>query len=115
MDNEIYLKNRESLYNAKFIQKKVHQVLTQLCDKVVRGSLHAHGQLKVSEKGTVHGVVECTGDLSDVDCKNCINNCINVAITELLDYSSKMEGGRAIYGSCYIIYELCHFYKYALV
>lgn len=32
MDNEIYLKNRESLYNAKFIQKKVHQVLTQLCD-----------------------------------------------------------------------------------
>ncbi|KAH0977652.1 hypothetical protein GBA52_027371 [Prunus armeniaca] len=43
------------------------------------------------------------------------SNYINIAIRELLDYSSKTEGGRAIYGSCYIIYELYHFYKYALV
>ncbi|ONH91424.1 hypothetical protein PRUPE_8G113500 [Prunus persica] len=111
MDNEIYLKNRKSLYNAKLIQKKVHQVLTQLCDKVVRGSLHAHGQLKVSEKRTVHRAVQCTGDLSDI----IYTNSINVAIRELLDYSSKMESGRAIYESCYIRYELYHFYKYALV
>lgn len=61
------------------IQNNIHELFTRLNSKVVHGSLHAHGKLK---RIKFYGAVECTMDLSKMDCKN----CLNIAINELLDY-----------------------------
>lgn len=54
----------------------------------------------------MHGVVECTSDISDKDSKK----CLDVGTNELLDHSYRMRGARVIYGSCYVRFELCRFY-----
>lgn len=81
-------------------------MFTELFYEVVHRSLQAHGRLKVSNNKFLHGMLECTGDLSNVDCMK----CIDTAISELWDHSYRKGGGSIIYGSCYIRFELHFFY-----
>ncbi|ONI14144.1 hypothetical protein PRUPE_4G264700 [Prunus persica] len=93
--------------NPKLIQDKVHALLTRLSFKAINGPLYANGKIKISPKGkNVFGTVECTKDLSEVNCKE----CLDVAITELQDRSYGMRGGHVFYGSCYIRFEFHRFY-----
>jgi hypothetical protein len=66
---------------------------------------YANGELKIGESERVHGLAQCTRDLSSVDCKKCLDD----AITELIPNGKK--GGRVVGGSCNIRYEIYPFVK----
>lgn len=85
---------------------KVCKLFIRLSSKLVYGPLYARGKQKVSYKKTLYATVECTRDLSNADCKN----CLDFAINEFLSRNYKMRGKHAIYGSCYIIFEFYQFY-----
>lgn len=87
------------------IQNKVRDLFTTLSNVDVLASLYAQGTLEVNDEIRLYGKVQCTGDLSEVDCKN----CLDIAISELLDQSYRMSGGRSIYGSCYARFEFYAF------
>ncbi|CAL8998104.1 unnamed protein product, partial [Prunus brigantina] len=65
----------------------VRKQFIRLSSKVVYGPLYANGKQKVSYKKTLYATVECTRDLSNANCKN----CLNFAINEFLSRNYKMR------------------------
>ncbi|KAI5356021.1 hypothetical protein L3X38_008916 [Prunus dulcis] len=76
------------------------------CGRCIQAAGHG-GMLHLgkSKKDSIHSVSQCTGDLSSIDCKK----CLDVAMSELLYQMHEMSGARAYYGSCYIRFELYPF------
>ncbi|KAI9078936.1 hypothetical protein K1719_039085 [Acacia pycnantha] len=65
------------------------------------------GKTKLSSFVTLYGLVQCTGDLSDVSCAQCL------AIAEESNFNklcSNRKGCRVLYSSCYVRYELYPFF-----
>lgn len=69
--------------------------------------LFAAGETNLESSGKLFGLVECTRDLSSVDCKNCIDATIAV-----LPEANVGSGGRILGGSCNIRYELFPFFNH---
>ncbi|KAF7119345.1 hypothetical protein RHSIM_Rhsim13G0159500 [Rhododendron simsii] len=68
------------------------------------GKKFATAQANYSALQPVYGLAECTPDLSDVDCYNCLRN----AISKLPEAK---HGGRVLFRSCYVRYEMYSFYN----
>ena len=64
-------------------------------------------EVKFTELRTLYSLVQCTPDLSSFDC----NRCLREAITNLPTCCSGKQGGRVLYPSCNIRYEVFPFYK----
>jgi len=54
---------------------------------------------------TIYGLVQCTPDLSEQDC----NDCLEFAISEIPTCCNNKIGGRAVKPSCNIRYEVYRF------
>ncbi|KAL6277281.1 hypothetical protein ACE6H2_020882 [Prunus campanulata] len=82
-NNGIYGNHPEFVDNPILFQTKVCQVLTGVTSNTFCALSYARMKQQISNNMTLLSTAECTRDLSDVDCKK----CLNVAITELLDHS----------------------------
>nr|GMD93008.1 cysteine-rich receptor-like protein kinase 25 [Ipomoea batatas] len=60
-----------------------------------------------SEYDTVYGLVQCTPDLSNIDCEICLRN----ATAMLPHCCSGAKGGRAVFPSCNVRYEFFTFFN----
>ncbi|KAK3222930.1 hypothetical protein Dsin_009955 [Dipteronia sinensis] len=71
--------------------------------------MYAAGEFKLegSEKETVYGMAQCTRDLSDGDCKTCLDGLIG----DFPSCCDGKQGGRVVTGSCNIRYEIYPFVK----
>ncbi|KVH94204.1 cysteine-rich repeat secretory protein 55 [Cynara cardunculus var. scolymus] len=64
------------------------------------------GQTKLTPFSTLYGLVQCTRDLSELSCRQ----CLAIAIGNLPTYCDNKKGCRVIYSSCYVRYELYPFF-----
>ncbi|XP_073028060.1 cysteine-rich repeat secretory protein 55-like [Primulina eburnea] len=64
------------------------------------------GETKISPSETVYALVQCTRDLSAINCAQ----CLAVAIGNFPTYCKDKKGCRVLYGSCYVRYELYPFF-----
>ncbi|KAJ0966085.1 hypothetical protein J5N97_027223 [Dioscorea zingiberensis] len=90
-----------------------HGKVTKLMNKLTMAAhlsplLFTTGEMKVGESEKLHGLVQCTRDLSGGDCKK----CLETAISELATCSHGKKGGRILGGSCNIRYELYPFFEH---
>ncbi|CAL9004032.1 unnamed protein product, partial [Prunus brigantina] len=92
--------------SPNLVKKKLNKLFTRLRSIAFNGSLKAQESVKLLEEIRLFGIVECTRNLSSTECKK----CLHVAVIELIDRGYQMKGGCAIYGSCYIRFELYPFY-----
>lgn len=61
-------------------QNKAYELLTKLSSRVADGPLFGRGYILVNHKGqNICAIMECTHDLSSIDCEK----CLNVGICEL--------------------------------
>ncbi|XP_048132924.1 cysteine-rich receptor-like protein kinase 15 [Rhodamnia argentea] len=65
------------------------------------------GQIKYSVSQTIYGLVQCTRDMSDTNC----NNCLNSALGDLKACCHKLEGGTVVSRTCNVRYELYRFFN----
>ena len=56
---------------------------------------------------TLYSLVQCTPDLSGTDCNNCLQDAIKI----LPSCCSGKQGGRIVFPSCNLRYELYQFYE----
>ncbi|GLT30970.1 hypothetical protein SLA2020_057400 [Shorea laevis] len=68
-------------------------------------------EANISRVQTQYSLVQCTPDLSNSDC----NRCLQAAIAGLPDCCGGKTGGRVIYPSCYVRYEVYPFYNVSAV
>ncbi|XP_054787220.1 cysteine-rich receptor-like protein kinase 44 isoform X1 [Prosopis cineraria] len=94
-------------------QDKFDQVVNELLDRLRMKAANGDSLLKyaaANESGpsfqTVYGAVQCTPDLSQQDCVDCLVE----AISHIPDCCSTKRGGRVIMPSCNIRYENYRFF-----
>ncbi|KAI9379086.1 hypothetical protein POPTR_017G040132v4 [Populus trichocarpa] len=66
---------------------------------------YATGELDLVASKKLHGLAQCTRDLSSTDCKK----CLDVAVSGLPSCCDGKRGGRVVGGSCNVRYELYPF------
>ncbi|KAK8654097.1 hypothetical protein V6N13_128074 [Hibiscus sabdariffa] len=64
------------------------------------------GKTKLSPFLTLYALVQCTRDLSQIDCAQ----CLAIAVGNFPNYCKNRKGCRVLYSSCYVRYELYPFY-----
>jgi len=94
---------------------KFNQVLENLMRKLREIAASSDSRLKFATDNaidvnlifqTIYGLVQCTPDLSQQDC----NNCLEGAISEIPSCCNNKIGGRVVKPSCNIRYETYRFY-----
>ncbi|XP_076917508.1 cysteine-rich repeat secretory protein 55-like [Bidens hawaiensis] len=67
---------------------------------------NAKDQTKLSDFVTLYALSQCTQDLSQLSCQQ----CLAIAVGNFPTYCDRKKGCRIIYSSCYVRYELYPFY-----
>ncbi|GKU88814.1 hypothetical protein SLEP1_g3032 [Rubroshorea leprosula] len=64
------------------------------------------GKTKLSPFVTLYALVQCTRDLSQIDCAQ----CLAIAVGNFPNFCNNRKGCRVLYSSCYVRYELYPFF-----
>ena len=70
-------------------------------------NMFAAGEIEFSKKTRIYGLVQCTRDMSGIDCSSCLNR----ALTELTECCSRREGGIIVSGNCNVRFDLSNFFN----
>ncbi|KAL3754520.1 hypothetical protein ACJRO7_001716 [Eucalyptus globulus] len=87
--NKFYMRNLNNLVEEAYTVPK----------------LYATREMGLEDKMKLYGLVQCTRDLSAIECKECLEG----AIGKLPSYCNGKEGGRVVGGSCNFRYEIYPF------
>ncbi|KAI5444732.1 cysteine-rich receptor-like protein kinase 5 [Lathyrus oleraceus] len=107
------LTNTADVSNTKAFIRLLLPFMNQTADEAarplsgVKNKKFATTETRVSESETLYCLAQCTPDLSPNDCRTCLNS----AIEELPLCCNGKVGGRYLYPSCNVRYELYPFYR----
>ena len=108
---KLYMSNSNNITNPDQFNKLVNTTLTSLAsqasDVPIGAKKFGTNEVNISAFQTLYSLVQCTPDLSSTDC----NFCLQTAINRLPICCAGKRGGRVLFPSCNIIYELYHFYN----
>ncbi|KAM7490227.1 hypothetical protein LguiA_033148 [Lonicera macranthoides] len=74
-------------------------------DEFVKGFATREANFTSSQR--LYGLVQCTMDLSNEECKS----CLQIAISHLQLFNTTTDGGKVLHPSCNIRYEIYPFYR----
>ncbi|KAF7120256.1 hypothetical protein RHSIM_Rhsim13G0161000 [Rhododendron simsii] len=103
----VVLQNRVNVTNngtrfSEFLGEVMYNI-TVRASSDDSGKKFATGEAYYTALQPVYGLAQCTPDLSDSDCNNCLQDCISK-----LPYAK--QGAQVLFPSCYIRYEMYPFY-----
>ncbi|KAI9114594.1 hypothetical protein K1719_014292 [Acacia pycnantha] len=107
-----YLWNTQSALEQEQFQSVVTKTKNFLRDRAASGNSvrkFAAANTTAPSNQTIHGLVQCTPDLSENDCRA----CLNAAISEIPKCCNGMKGGRVLGPSCNLRYESYVFFDVA--
>ncbi|CAL5336559.1 hypothetical protein CsSME_00019442 [Camellia sinensis var. sinensis] len=104
--NRFYMWNLRNVSNPLSFNQKTKDLLSQLSQQAyVAPKMYAAGESELGYSEKLYGLVQCTRDLSSVDCKKCLDGIIS----ELPSCCDGKEGRRVVGGSCNFRYEIYPF------
>ncbi|KAH7860617.1 hypothetical protein Vadar_015597 [Vaccinium darrowii] len=104
--NKFALYNVQNVSDPVYFNKKTKELLGNLAEEAyVSSKMYSAGEMMIGESKKLYGLVQCTRDLSSVDCKKCIDG----AIDKLPSCCDGKQGGRVVGGSCNVRYEIYPF------
>ncbi|KAL8160063.1 hypothetical protein V2J09_001600 [Rumex salicifolius] len=97
VSNKFYMWNVQSVSSPKLFNEKTKELLGKLSKQAVKGysKLFATGERQLDTFTRLYGLVQCTRDLTNNDCKKCLDD----AIEELPNCCDGKQGGRVVGGS----------------
>ncbi|KAK4588157.1 hypothetical protein RGQ29_019234 [Quercus rubra] len=91
----------------KLLAKSMNETVAQASNAPIGSKKFGTKEVNISAFQTLYNLVQCTADLSGNDCSTCLQAAIN-----LLPWCcSGKQGGRVIFPSCNVRYELYPFYR----
>ncbi|KAK6917380.1 Gnk2-homologous domain [Dillenia turbinata] len=105
-----YMWNVNNNSNASEFNQELGNLLNNLKNQAASsGSLRKFATRNVSFGNfqTIYGLVQCTPDLTEIDCNNCVEN----AMGNIPTCCDGKEGGRVINPSCSVRFEMYKFYN----
>ncbi|KAL4625180.1 hypothetical protein ACB092_05G006100 [Castanea dentata] len=98
--------NMQDTTKQEQFNRLVNTTMTDLASRASNVTAGANkfgvNQVNISKFQTLYSLVQCTPDLSNTDC----NNCLQAAINLLPKCCSGKKGGRVLFPSCHVRYEL---------
>ncbi|XP_075667170.1 cysteine-rich receptor-like protein kinase 25 isoform X2 [Castanea sativa] len=91
----------------KLLAKSMNETAAQASDAPIGAKKYGTMEVSISAFQTLYNLVQCTADLSRNDC----STCLQAAIKLLPWCCSGKQGGRVIFPSCSVRYELYPFYR----
>jgi len=110
----IYIFNQYNISNTKSFMHILFSTMNKTAEKAAgpltgdKNTKFATIEKQISESQTLYCLAQCTPDLSFDDCRSCLSR----AIRNLSDVYDGKQGGRNLYPSCNIRYELYPFYRF---
>lgn len=96
--------------DEKGFNRSLNSLLDSLQDKASAGDSrrkYATGKISAPNFPTIYALSQCTPDLSQTECSNCLRN----ASARVGQCCQERQGGRVIYPSCNFRYEIKQFYE----
>jgi hypothetical protein len=104
----IHLLNTQNITEQDRFNRLLNTTMTELASQASTGAKKfGVKKVKFSEFQDLYNLVQCTPDLSSTDC----NSCLQAAINRLPICCGGKQGGRALFPSCNVRYELYKFYN----
>ncbi|GLU23243.1 hypothetical protein SLE2022_392650 [Rubroshorea leprosula] len=106
----LYAWNIENVTNVDAFNNTLYPLLYNLSNSAASGDSHrkfATGTAPVPPNVTIYALVQCTPDLSQLQCSSCLSD----AIAQIPDCCNRKQGGRVITPSCNFRFEIYPFYN----
>jgi hypothetical protein len=107
----IQLLNTQNITEQDRFNRLLNRTMTKMAREAANFPIGAKKfgvkEVKFSDFQNLYNLVQCTPDLSSTDC----NSCLQAAINRLPICCDGKQGGRALFPSCNIRYELYRFYS----
>ncbi|KAK7308810.1 hypothetical protein RJT34_05059 [Clitoria ternatea] len=101
------LLNTANISNQQTFMRLLFQTVNKTADEAVnKNNYYATGQANISGFQSLYCLAQCTRDLSPQDCRRCLSGVIG----DLNWCCNGKQGGRVLYPSCNVRYELYPFY-----
>ncbi|KAK7826198.1 cysteine-rich receptor-like protein kinase 25 [Quercus suber] len=105
------LSNTQNITNQEQFNKLVNTSMTSLAsqasDVPIGVKKFGTNEVNITAFQTLYNLVQCTPDLSSTEC----NSCLQTAINSLPICCGGKQGGRVLFPSCNVRYELYSFYN----
>ncbi|XP_052171324.1 cysteine-rich repeat secretory protein 55-like [Diospyros lotus] len=104
----IFYYNVENVTDPETFNKQLGALMDQITSQAaVPGNKgNGRGKTKLSPFLTLYALVQCTRDLPQLPC----SQCLAIAIGNFPSFCDNRKGCRVLYSSCYVRYELYPFY-----
>ncbi|KAL5070205.1 hypothetical protein RYX36_021092 [Vicia faba] len=106
----VFLMNNANITNQESFMSLLSVTMNESADKAANSSVgakkYATKEARISGFQTLYCMAQCTDDLSQLDCSSCLSD----AIGALPQCCNGKQGGRVLFPSCNIRYELYPFY-----
>ncbi|KAL7081791.1 hypothetical protein ACP275_14G060600 [Erythranthe tilingii] len=104
----IYFSNVENVKNKRVFSRKLGELMDKITSEAVRPSHKGFGKGEsvISSLVTLYALVQCTEDLSGINCAR----CVGTAVGDFTRFCNNKEGCRVLYKGCFVRYELYPFF-----
>lgn len=105
----IYYINVESVNDPDTFNEQLGALMDQIRKEAVEAKNYdglGKGETRLSPFSTLYALVQCTRDLSKIDCAQ----CVAIAVGNFPNFCENRKGCRVLYSSCYVRYELYPFF-----
>ncbi|CAJ1920699.1 unnamed protein product [Sphenostylis stenocarpa] len=104
----IFYFNVENVTDPEAFNKKLGALMDHIRAQAVMPNEKGLGKGKsvLSPFVTLYALVQCTRDLSEISCAQ----CLAIAVNNFANFCSHRKGCRVLYSSCYVRYELYPFF-----
>ncbi|QHN79890.1 Cysteine-rich receptor-like protein kinase [Arachis hypogaea] len=107
----VYLSNTGNVSNQESFMKLLFRTMNETAKEAAKSPVlekkYATGQANISGFQNLYCMAQCTDNLTPRDCASCLTE----AITELTPCCGGKQGGRVLFPSCFVRYELYPFYR----
>ncbi|KAB2022629.1 hypothetical protein ERO13_D07G203500v2 [Gossypium hirsutum] len=104
----IFYYNVENVTDPQSFNKELGALMDRIRSEAVmpKNEGLGKGKTKLSQFLTLYALVQCTRDLSQIDCAQ----CLAIAVGNFPNFCDSKKGCRVLYSSCYVRYELYPFF-----
>ncbi|KAJ9690095.1 hypothetical protein PVL29_012646 [Vitis rotundifolia] len=106
-----YMWNMQNASNVEDFNQVLGNLMASLRSKAASGDSRrkfATGEANVTSFESIYGLMQCTPDLSESSCRNCLEGATN----EIPTCCDSKRGGRVVRPSCNLRFETYLFYEY---
>ncbi|XP_057732246.1 cysteine-rich receptor-like protein kinase 25 isoform X2 [Arachis stenosperma] len=107
----VYLSNTGNVSNQESFMKLLFRTMNETAEEAAKSPVlekkYATKQANISGFQNLYCMAQCTDNLTPRDCASCLTE----AITELTPCCGGKQGGRVLFPSCFVRYELYPFYR----